>query len=364
MVEHEKFMQQAIKLAEKGRGYVHPNPLVGAVVVKDGKVIAKGYHKAFGRDHAEVEALKKIDPKTKIDLYVTLEPCAHYGKTPPCLDMLLKYNLGKVVIGHRDPNPQVNGKSIRQLSKHGFEVITNVCSHEIHKQNEVYFHFMKTKRPFVTLKAAITLDGKIATETGESKWITSVNSRKLAHKLRTENDAILVGIGTVVADDPLLIPRSANGVRFKPPTRVIIDPSLRIPMDSKIIKTSKLYPTIIVCGRLSDKAKEQQLEKQSVKIIHLPEKKGRFTFADLLDNLGSRSISSLMIEGGSVINSLAWREKLVNKIVFFTAPKIFGGDKLPVIGGVGVSDLSDAISLKITKVEYLNPDILVEADVR
>lgn len=365
MPDHEKFMRQAIAQAEKGRGRVSPNPLVGAVVVKNGKVVARGHHSAFGKAHAEVEALKNIDERLKADLYVSLEPCAHYGKTPPCLDLVKKYkNFTNIIIGTKDPNPQVNGKSIRELKKAGYKVTTDILAKEVKQQNEAYFHYVSTKKPFVTLKAAVSLDGKIATEYGESKWITSSSSRNLAHKLRTENDAIMVGIGTVLADDPLLIPRNVKAKNFKPPSRIIIDPKLKIPMDSKIIKTAKAYPTIIVCGRLSNTAKQQRLEKMSVKIINMPEKKGRFSMEELMDDLGNRCIASLLIEGGSNLNSAAWNARIVNKLVFFTAPKIFGGQKLPVIGGKGVDTLEEANSLKITKVEHLGHDILIEAYVK
>ena len=364
---HEQFMQEAINEAEKGRGAVSPNPLVGAVVVKNGEVIASGYHSAFGKAHAEVEALASINPRVKADLYVTLEPCAHYGKTPPCLDLITSYkNFEHIVIGCKDPNPQVNGKSIRQLKKSGFKVITGVLSNEIKKQNESYFYYMVYKRPFVTLKAAITLDGKIATSDGESKWITSPVSRKFAHQLRIEHDAIMVGIGTVLADDPLLIPRNVKkGTSFRPSTRIIIDPRLRISLTSKIVKTAKVCPTIIVCNSSSSNTKRQKLEKLSIKTITLPvQKDGRFLVSDILDDLGARNITSVMIEGGSKLNSYAWQEKVVNKIVFFAAPKIIGGDKLPVVGGPGADYLSEAVNLKISKVEYLGPDILIEAYVK
>lgn len=362
MPEHEKFMKQAIAKAEKGRGQVSPNPLVGALVVQNGKVISKGYHTAYGRAHAEVEALKNVNQRLKASLYVTLEPCSHYGKTPPCLDLIKKYkNLDTIVIGCKDPNPQVNGKSIKELKKIGFKVTTGILAKEVKKQNETYFYYMANKRPFVTLKAAMTLDGKIATESGESKWITSASTRKLSHKLRIENDAIMVGIGTVLADDPLLIPRNVKGNGFRPPVRIIIDPRLKIPLDSKIIKTAKAYPTIVVCSHSSNTSKQRQLEKLSVKTISLPEKNGRLCLKDLMSDLGSRNITSLMIEGGSDLNSAAWKEEIVNKLVLFAAPKIFGGNELPVIGGKGVNSLEEANSLKITRVEHLGHDILIEA---
>lgn len=364
MHEYERFMQKAIALAEQGRGAVSPNPLVGAVVVKRGKIIAQGHHSSYGKEHAEVGALKTLNPKVKADLYVSLEPCAHHGKTPPCLDLIKQYpNLQKIVIGCKDPNPQVNGKSIRQLKKKGFDVITGVLAEEVKKQNETYFYYMATKRPFVTLKAAISLDGQMASSNRESKWITSADSRERAHKLRTEHDAIMVGIGTVVSDDPLLIPRNV-GRRFRPPARIIIDPRLRIPLDSKIVKTAKAYPTMIVCKRVVDRSKLMQLEKQSIKIIHQADRQGRFSIAKVMDDLGSRGISSVMIEGGSKLNSWAWKEKVVNKVVFFAAPKIFGGNTLPVIGGDGIDSLSNATNLQIYNVQYLDPDILIEAYVK
>ena len=363
---HEQFMELAIAEAEKGRGAVSPNPLVGAVVVKNRKVIGTGYHSGFGKAHAEVEALAAINPRVKADLYVTLEPCAHYGKTPPCLDLISKYkNFEHIVIGCKDPNPQVNGKSIRHLKKSGFKVVTGVLADNVKLQNESYFYYMAHKRPFVTLKAAITLDGKIATSDGESKWITSASSRKFAHQLRSEHDAIMVGIGTVLADDPLLMPRNVkNRSSYRPPTRIIIDPKLKIPLDSKIVKTAKVCPTIVVCSSLVNNSRRQKLEKMSIKTIALPLNNGLFSIVGLLADLGDRNITSVMIEGGSKLNSYAWQEGVVNKIVFFAAPKIIGGDKLPVIGGLGVGFLSEARNLRISKVEYLGPDILIEAYVK
>ncbi len=367
MSNHNFFMEKAIAEAEKGRGSVSPNPLVGALVVKNNKVISKGHHSAYGKSHAEVEALKSINPRLKADLYVTLEPCAHYGKTPPCLNLIMKFkNFENIIIGCKDPNPQVKGKSIRGLRKAGFQVKTGMLSTRIKKQNEAYFYNLAKKRPFVTLKAAITLDGKIATRDGDSKWITSSTSRKKAHRLRAENDGIMVGIGTVVADDPLLIPRNTKGRRFKPPARIIIDPKLKIPLDSKIIKTAKAYPTIIACSNLVGKSKKENLEKLSVKIISIKEKNrdGHFSMDELMKELARRNIASLLIEGGSKLNSEVWQSKLVNKIIFFVAPKLFGGQELPVIGGQGISSIAGATDLKINKVEQLDKDIYIEAYVK
>ncbi|HDZ86081.1 MAG TPA: bifunctional diaminohydroxyphosphoribosylaminopyrimidine deaminase/5-amino-6-(5-phosphoribosylamino)uracil reductase RibD [Actinobacteria bacterium] len=364
MSENEIFMKKAIALAEKGRGKVSPNPLVGALVVKNSKVISKGYHKAYGDMHAEVQALKGINKNIRgADLYITLEPCMHQGKTPPCLDLIKQYKFKNIIIGSIDPNPLMSGKSVRRLRRSGYKVLTGVLKKDIDKQNEAYFYYMKNKMPFVTMKAALTLDGKIATRDGDSKWITSVASRKIAHKLRAEHDAVMVGIGTVRSDDPMLTVRGMGNSTQRQPVRVILDSNLKIPLNSQIVKSSNKYSTVVACKRSASKSKAQKLKDKGIEVLYLPVKKEKVSLTSLMKALGKRNISSVLIEGGSGINSSALDEGIANKAVFIYAPKLVGGDKISVIGGNGAKLLKQAKNLKIRSVEFLDPDVVIKADI-
>jgi diaminohydroxyphosphoribosylaminopyrimidine deaminase/5-amino-6-(5-phosphoribosylamino)uracil reductase len=362
------FMKMALDLAEKGRGFTSPNPMVGAVVVKDGKVAGKGYHEAAGKPHAEVNAID--DAKAGAGgavLYVTLEPCNHFGKTPPCTEKILVSGIKRVVAAVRDPNPGVKGDGAEFLRSRGVEVVFGICEKEAIKQNEVFFKHIKTKRPFVTVKCASTLDGKIATKTGDSKWITGEESRQFVHRLRHFNDAIMVGIDTVKRDDPKLTTR-IEGLKGRNPARIILDSRLSISEDAFVLQQNAGSDTvIIVCGPLIDAAllrKKAEFEQKGIKIIESPEKGNLIDLDFLMASLGSIGITSLLIEGGSRVMASAFSAGIVDKIFFFFAPMILGGDGVTICSGPGPVLMRDAISVKDVNIHRFGEDILVEGYIR
>ena len=336
-------MKLAIKISKKGVGKVNPNPLVGAVIVKDNKIIGQGYHEYYGGNHAEVNAFENLsDNPEGATIYVTLEPCSHYGKTPPCVDKIIDNKISKVVIGTLDPNPLVQGKGVKKL-------------------NEVFMKYIVTKKPFVVLKTAMTLDGKIATASGESKWITSDKSRKEVHKLRNELSAIMVGVNTVIKDNPKLTCRIEGG---KNPVRIIVDSKLRIPTTSEVV-VDNLAKTIVATTELADKEKILALEKLGVKVVITKSKNNRVNLQSLMIELGKIGIDGILLEGGATLSFSALEENIVDKIQVYIAPKIIGGEKSKTsIGGQGIKKLSDAIELKDMTVKSISPDLLVEAYLR
>ncbi|SFC74394.1 bifunctional diaminohydroxyphosphoribosylaminopyrimidine deaminase/5-amino-6-(5-phosphoribosylamino)uracil reductase RibD [Clostridium uliginosum] len=353
-----KYMGIALELAKKGVGKVNPNPLVGAVIVKDGEIIGQGNHEYYGGPHAEVNAIKNstgiLEGST---IYITLEPCAHYGKTPPCVDLIIEKKFKKVVIGMLDPNPLVSGKSILKLKEKGIEVISGVKKEECIKLNEVFIKYIETKIPFVFLKTATSLDGKIATCTGESKWITSDESRRDGHLLRNKLSSIMVGVNTIIMDDPELTCRIENG---RNPIRIVLDSTLRIPINAKVIE-NKEATTIIATTINSDKLKKEKLLSLGVKVIEVEEKDKKVNLRKLMIKLGELGIDSILIEGGGTLNFSALSEKIVDKVRFYIAPKILGGEKSKSsIGGEGFFKLSDAINLKDVTYEKLGNEIVVE----
>jgi len=322
----EGFMKQALRLAKKGLGSTSPNPLVGALVVKDRQIVGSGYHKKAGALHAEVEALSKAGKSAKgATLYVNLEPCNHYGKTPPCTKAILKSSVKKVVVGMVDPNPHVIGGGCKFLSSHGVEVKSGVLEEECTRLNEVYIKYVTKDKPFVIVKGALTLDGWIATHTGNSKWITGEKSRKFVHSLRKKVDAILVGVETVIMDNPLLTPYLA-GRSGSDPFRVIVDTDLRIPLHSRVFDPPKSDLTIIAAGSNVDSAKRKKIEDLGARVVSCKIRNGRIDLADLLDELAKMSISSVLAEGGATLFGSIIREGLVDKYYIFLAPKILGGD--------------------------------------
>ncbi len=348
MNKENVFLAEAIKLAERARGRTSPNPLVGAVIVKGGRVIARGYHKQAGFPHAEIEAIRRSTSSPKgATLYVNLEPCFHWGKTPPCVDAIINAGVKKVVIATKDPNPKVSGKSVRKLRRAGIRVVTGVMEREAEKLNEVFFLNMKKKRPFVAAKCAQSLDGKIATRTGKSKWITSKEARTYARSLRDKYDAVLVGISTVIEDDPAL-----DGIR-KIPYKVVIDPKLRLPLQSRLVKRS---PEELIVFHSADagKNKKTQLEKKGVRL---------FVFKDLkniLKTLYKLEVMSVFVEGGAETLGRFFDKKLVDKIHFFYAFKVIGGrDALASIGAQGVSSLQKAVFIKDVEIERVTKGFLV-----
>lgn len=355
----ELFMMKALDLAEKGRGNVSPNPMVGALIVKADKIIGEGYHEKCGCAHAEVNAFNNTTEDVEgATMYVTLEPCSHYGKTPPCADKIIEKKIAKVVIGVLDPNPLVAGRGVEKLKKAGIEVEVGVLEEECKIKNEIFMKYIKEKKPFVIMKAAMSLDGKIATKKGESKWITGDKAREQVHKLRNEVTGIMVGVNTVIMDDPELTCRIEDG---KNPIRIIVDSSLRIPKQSKIVNTSNKIRTIVAT---TDKAKEEdktELINKGVEIIEVKSKDGKVDLKELAIKLGSLGIDSILLEGGGDLNYSALEAGIVDKVQMYIAPKIVGGSlaKGPVSGN-GIELLSDAFMLKSLSSRRIGEDILIE----
>ena len=357
---HENYMSYALELAKKGRGKVNPNPLVGAVLIKEGKIIGEGYHEAYGGAHAEINAIKNASEKIEgATLYVTLEPCNHYGKTPPCTEAIIQSKITRVIVGIRDPNPLVAGSGIKRLEEAGIEVIVGILEEECRKLNEIFIKYITKQEPFVLLKAAMTLDGKIATVAGQSKWITSEASRETAHQLRNVYSGIMVGIETVIKDNPLLTCRIKNG---RSPVIIVLDSTLRIPMNSKIIGgTSKV---IIVAVKEIEKLvvdKVNKLEALGVQVIFVEAYNHRVDLKKLIIQLGKLGIDSILIEGGAEVNASALEAGIVDKIQFYIAPNIIGGDqaKTPVEGR-GIAHLEEAIKVKDLQIQRIGEDILIE----
>lgn len=356
-----KFMKRALELAENGIGYTNPNPLVGAVIVKDGQIIGEGYHALYGSSHAEVNAFKNAKEDVKgATLYVTLEPCSHYGNTPPCANTIVEKGIKKVIIGLKDPNPLVAGRGIKILQDNGIEVVTGVLEEEGKKLNEIFLKYITTQLPFCIMKTAMTLDGKIAAYTGDSKWVTSELSRQYVHKLRHRAAGIMVGIGTVLADDPKLNTR----LRYEEgsdPIRIIVDSNARIPLKAKVLNINSKAKTIIAATEKADKEKLKALEEKGAEIIVTPLKKNRVDLSYLMKSLGVRKIDSILLEGGSSLNYAALEAGIVDKVNIFIAPKIIGGEgaKTPV-GGEGIALMKDAIKLRYIDIQHFGEDIMIE----
>jgi len=361
-MEQEKYMARALELAKKGMGYVSPNPMVGAVIVKDGKIIGEGYHKKCGDFHAERNAFANCtqDPKGA-EIYVTLEPCCHHGKTPPCTEIIIEKGIKKVYVGSLDPNPLVAGKSIPLLEEKGIYVETGILQKECDDLNEVFFHFITNKRPYVVMKYAMTADGKIATKTGASRWISGEESRAEVQQLRHRYRGILIGVETVRKDDPLLTCHMEGG---KNPLRIICDSALRIPLDSRIMKTAKEVPTLIV-GILGAKENQKALIDLGAEVLLTPPKNGRVDLSYLMEKLGEKNIDSVLLEGGSAIQFSALQEGIVQEVLVYQSPKIFGGAtaKSPV-GGEGVATVGEAFLLDLKEVKVIGKDVCTRYQVR
>jgi diaminohydroxyphosphoribosylaminopyrimidine deaminase / 5-amino-6-(5-phosphoribosylamino)uracil reductase len=355
----ERYMKRAIELASQGKGFVNPNPLVGAVIVKNGKIIGEGYHKCFGQGHAEVNAfLNATEDVTGADMYVTLEPCSHYGKTPPCALKIIEKKIKRVFISQLDPNPLVNSQGVKLLEDAGIEVVSGILANETKEQNEIFLKYIQTKKPFVAMKYAMTLDGKLATKTRDSKWITNEQSRAFVHDLRNQYMAIMIGVGTVIADNPSLDTRREKPSRN--PIRIIIDSRLEIPLDSKVIETAKKTKTIIITGLESDIRKIKMLKDLQVEVI-LKRANPNIDLNDLMIDLGAMQIDSILIEGGSYLLGQALLSNIVDKAFVFIAPKMVGGkDALTPVGGSGVDLMKDAISLTEIRYHYFGDNIMIE----
>ncbi|MBW1758780.1 MAG: bifunctional diaminohydroxyphosphoribosylaminopyrimidine deaminase/5-amino-6-(5-phosphoribosylamino)uracil reductase RibD [Deltaproteobacteria bacterium] len=355
------FMKTALDLAVRGRGFTSPNPMVGAVVVKAGQIVGRGWHKQAGGPHAEVHAIDDAGSLAKdATLYVTLEPCNHTGRTPPCTEKILQSGISRVVVAMKDPNPDVKGKGMDYLKAKGVKITSGVCRDEAKKLNEIFIKYIQTKRPFVILKCAATLDGRIATKTGDSKWVTGPESREFVHKVRHAVDSIMVGIGTVEKDDPSLTTRLKD-VKNLDPTRIILDTHLSISENAKMLQLDSDSNTLIFCNDSPSINKKTALEKKGAKVIQAPLKKDLINLDYVMDYLGSLGITSLLIEGGSRVIASTLAAGIVDKVFFFFSPKILGGDDgVPICKGPGPALMKNAIPVKDISVRRFDEDVMIE----
>lgn len=374
MTEQERYMKRAIDIAKTAEGRTSPNPMVGCVVVKDGRIISEACHEKYGEFHAERNALTRCKEDTSgAELYVTLEPCCHFGKTPPCTDIIIEKGISRVYVGSLDSNPLVAGHGIEILRQHGIEVETGILEEECIKMNEIFFHFITEQTPFTALKYAMTLDGKIASYTGDSKWITNEASRNHVHELRRKYAGIMVGIQTVLCDNPMLNCRIDNGVD---PVRIILDSALRIPMESNIVKTADRIRTIVAYSSPKEAdmnnpagteliKKKEALESQGIEVVGTYGSR-YVDLKQLMKKLGEMKIDSVLIEGGARVNASALEAGIVNKIYAYMAPKIIMGESASSpIGGKGIELMSSAILLKDINVTMMNGgDVLMEGYVK
>lgn len=363
----EFYIKRVLRLAAKARGMTSPNPMVGAILVKEGVIISEDYHRRPGSPHAEALVIEKAGKAAVgATLYVNLEPCCHIEKrTPPCTRVIINAGIREVIIGMRDPNPKVCGKGVLELERAGILVRTGILEKEARKLNEFYIKYITSGRPFVILKTAMTLDGKIATPDGESKWITGEKSRKMVHRIRSSVDAILTAIGTVKADDPQMTSRIRNG---KNPLRILIDPRLEVPMDAKILRVPP--ETIIVTRKIAIRdtqkrilEKKKKIHDKGIQIIEYKGKKASLVW--LLEKLWEKGITSILIEGGASLNAYALKEGIVDKIMFYIAPKIMGGVKsFPAIGGKQHRKLGEMYSVREAKIRRIGDDFLIEGYIK
>ena len=355
------WMRRALDLAVRARGRTSPNPMVGAVIVTDGQVVGEGFHAYAGSDHAEVAALREAGPAAaEGTLYVSLEPCCHQGRTPPCVDQILGAGIRRVVAAGEDPNPSVSGRGFASLREAGVRVEVGLLGEEAARLNEAFFKHIRTGVPFVTLKVAASLDGKIATRTGESRWITGESARRRVHQLRNEVDAVLVGIGTVLRDNPLLTTRLGIADQ-RDPIRVIVDNLARLPLRAKVVNRASTAPTILAVSQMAPRTKLEALEREGVQVIVVENSPRRVSLERLLELLGKRGILSVMIEGGAEINASALREGIADKVLVFLAPILIGGKSTPTaVGGEGIESLAQALRLRDVRIERFDGDILVE----
>lgn len=357
------YMERALKMAEKGRGKVNPNPMVGAVIVKDGKIIGEGYHRVYGQAHAEVNAFASCKESAEgATLYVTLEPCSHYGKTPPCVDLVIKEKVSRVVIGNLDPNPLVAGKGIKKLEDQGIAVTVGVLAEECMRLNEVFMKYIVQKEPFVVMKTAMTLDGKIATATGESKWITGEAARKEVHQLRGTLMGIMVGSGTVLKDNPYLTCRLEGG---RNPIPIVVDSRLRMPLTSHLVEGAPENGLIVATLASADQLQKELLRQRGVNVIEVEALNGHVNLKALMKQLGALGIDSILLEGGSTLNEGAIKAGVVDRVMSYISPKLVGGEdaKTP-IGGEGIDILEKAVLLEALEIHEVGEDFCITGKVK
>lgn len=352
-------MQLAIDLAKMGEERTFPNPNVGAIIIKDGKIIGQGYHKFFGDHHAEIHALNDAGKNAKnATLVVTLEPCSHYGKTPPCVDAIIEAGIKKVIIGISDPNPLVSGKGIKKLIDAGIQVETGILKSKLEKFYKDYSKRFIKENSYVVLKYAMTLDGKIATVSGDSKWISSEKSRKWVHQFRSQFDGILVGVNTIIKDNPIL---SSHGMG-KNPVRIVLDPELEIPISSNVLNDN--IPTVIIYSNDEKKRKIKKIQKQNKFLIKIKTRSGLFEFKDIIKELNKISIFSVLVEGGGLTAWNALKDGVIDEIITFISPKIVGGDQaLTPVEGEGIKKINYAIKTKILEVHKFDEDVFIRSKV-
>ncbi len=360
-MDDRHFMEMALDLALKGQGLTSPNPMVGAVVVKDGRVVGRGYHQGAGQAHAEVNALQDAGNLARgAVLYVSLEPCNHTGRTPPCTRRILTAGIRRVVAAMKDPNPEVAGGGAEFLKEQGVEVTLGVCEERARKLNEAFIKYVRTGRPFVIAKCAATLDGRIATRTGDSRWVTGPAARQFVHRLRHAVDAIMVGINTVRADDPSLTTRLAEG-RGRDAVRVVLDTHLSISRQARVLRQRSGAQTIVVVGGVPDPAKKAAVEKTGARVLAVELKNNLIDLQALVERLGALELTSLLIEGGSRVLASALAAGIVDKVLFFYAPKILGGDDgVPICSGPGAQRMSACVAVGHVRVERFENDVLIE----
>jgi diaminohydroxyphosphoribosylaminopyrimidine deaminase / 5-amino-6-(5-phosphoribosylamino)uracil reductase len=365
LTRDETMIREALRLAAKGRGFTSPNPMVGAVVVQNGQIVGKGYHESVGSPHAELNCLRDAGEKARgATLYVTLEPCNHYGRTPPCTQAIVKAGITRVVAGMRDPNPRVEGGGIDFLRSRGIEVAADILEQECRLLNQAFIKHATTGLPLVTLKAAATLDGRIAARAGDAKWISNEHSRRFVHRLRCELDGILIGIGTALADNPLLTARFPRK-RCRQPIRIVLDSRLRLPLSHQLVQTAQQVPVWVACSEQASAEKARQLRAAGVDLLPLPEGPNGIKLQSLLQELGRRNLTSLLVEGGAHVLGAFLEENLADDFYFFYAPKLLGDPRaIPMISGKPKNLLAEALPVFAVRVRQFGDDVMVQGQFR
>jgi len=359
---HRRFMRMALRLAERGAGLVSPNPMVGAVIVRDGRVVARGFHRAAGSDHAEIDALRQVDFKAEgCDIYVNLEPCCHSGRTPPCTDAIVDSGVGRVFIGMIDPNPLVSSRGVKLLEDRGIEVLTGVMEEKARRLNAAFSKWVRTGLPLVTLKMAATLDGKTAQRDGSARWISSTASRRTVHRMRSRSDCVIVGAGTARTDDPLLLPTLVRG--GSRPARVVIDEEAGLARECRLVDTAWEAPVILYAVGDADQGRVAGLAKMGVEVETLDAAEGLVPLGDVLADLGRRGMLSVLVEGGPTLASSLVREGLVDRFVVFYAPGLLADPEArPMCGDMGIRELDGTMKFEVVSAKTVGPDVMVEMD--